>query len=367
MGWTEAPSRTVVRYETGATCVTLPRAIVCGLLALGVLSSTAHVRAQGFVQTLFEQYLESLRRQAGIPGLSAAIMQGGRIVWERGFGYQDVDRSMAARPDTPYPVGGLTETLTSALVLRCVEEGQIDLEDPIRNWEPSFADAGATIRQVLSHTSTGTFRYDQGRFATLTAVVEACTESPYRQAIAERILDFLAMNTSVPGHDLDRADTSVRGMFSGASLDRYSDIMDRLATPYRVDGRGNAAASSLPEAGIDASTGLISTVRDFAQFVSALDDGDLVRRSTVETAFSSQGASVPFGLGWFVQNYRGYKLVWQFGEWRNAYSSLVLKVPERDLTLILLANSDGLTASFPLRSGDVTTSLFARVFLSVYL
>lgn len=351
----------------GANRVTLCRAIVSGLLALGVLTSTVQVRAQGFVQGLFEQYLESLRRQAGIPGMSAAIMQGGRIVWEKGFGYQDVEQSVAAFPDTPYPVGGLTEPLTAALVLRCAEEGELDLDTPIRTWAPNISDSGATVRQVLSHTSTGSFRHDPNRFAMLTPVVDDCRDSPYRQALAQEILDRASMNSSVPGHDMDRADTVVRGMFSGASLDHYTDIMRRLATPYRVDGRGNASTSRLPVTGIDASTGLISTARDYARFVARFDEGYLVHRRTVDMAFSSVGGSVPYGLGWFVQNYRGYKLVWQFGEWRDAYSSLVLKVPERDLTLILLANSDGLTASFSLGSGDVTASLFARVFLSVYL
>jgi CubicO group peptidase (beta-lactamase class C family) len=351
---------------SGLNPVTLRAAIGSGLLALGVLTSTVQVHGQGFVQGLFEQYLESLRRQAGIPGMSAAIVQGGRIVWEKGFGYQDVERSIAAFPDTPYPVGGLTETLTSAIILRCVEDGELELDANMRTWAPSISDGGATVRQVLSHTSTGSFRHDPNRFAMLTPVVDDCADGPYRQVAAEQILDRLSMRVSVPGHDLDRADGVVRGMFSGASMDRYSDIMGRLATPYRVDGRGNASVSRVPTVGMDASTGLISTVRDLARFDASFDDGYLVARRSVDLAFTASGSG-PFGLGWFVQNYKGYKLVWQFGVWRDAYSSLILKVPDRGLTLILLANSDGLSAGFPLSSGDVTASLFARLFLSVYL
>ncbi len=352
---------------SGSKPVTLRRAIVSGLLAVGLLASTEQVRSQGLVQGLFEQYLESLRRQAGIPGINATIVQGGRIVWEKSFGYQDVERSIQPLPDTPFAVGGLTEPFTAALVLRCVEEGKVDLDAPMRTWAPNISDGGATVRQVLSHTSTGSFRHDPNRYAMLTPVVDDCTKAPYRQALAEEILEYVAMHSSVPGHDMDRADTVVRGMFSGSSLDHYSDIMRRLATPYRVDGRGNASASHLPTTGIDASTGLISTTRDLARFDAALDGGDLINRRSVDLAFTAAGGSVPYGLGWFVQNYKGYKLVWQFGEWRDAYSSLILKVPDRGMTLILLANSDGLSAGFSLGSGDVTASLFARVFLSVYL
>jgi len=73
--------------------------------------------------------------------------------------------------------------------------------------------------------------------------------------------------------------------------------------------------------------------------------------------------SSPRGLGWFVQSYKGERLVWHFGYVQNAYSSLILKVPARGVTFILLANGDGLSAPFQLQSGDVTRSLFASLFL----
>jgi hypothetical protein len=59
--------------------------------------------------------------------------------------------------------------------------------------------------------------------------------------------------------------------------------------------------------------------------------------------------------------------VWHFGKNTDAYSSLLLKVPGRDLTLILLANSDGLSSSFGLSNGDVTTSVFAKLFLNLFV
>ena len=75
---------------------------------------------------------------------------------------------------------------------------------------------------------------------------------------------------------------------------------------------------------------------------------------------------MPTGLGWFVQKYNGQTIVWQFGQTTNAYSSLMLKIPAKRLTLILLANSDGLSSYFDLASGDVTKSLFAVLFLRLF-
>ncbi|MGE3473054.1 MAG: serine hydrolase, partial [Vicinamibacterales bacterium] len=64
--------------------------------------------AQGLPFTLFERYLDSLRQETGVPGLSAAIVQDGREVWEVGLGKQDIENNIFARPDTPYLIGQLT-------------------------------------------------------------------------------------------------------------------------------------------------------------------------------------------------------------------------------------------------------------------
>ena len=59
--------------------------------------------------------------------------------------------------------------------------------------------------------------------------------------------------------------------------------------------------------------------------------------------------------------------MWHFGLARDAYSALYIKVPGRKLTLILLANSDGLAVPYNLASGDVTASLFAQLFLKLFV
>ena len=79
------------------------------------------------------------------------------------------------------------------------------------------------------------------------------------------------------------------------------------------------------------------------------------------------GVPSPMGLGWFVQWYKGERIVWHFGYVQNGYSSLIVKVPARGLTFILLANGDGLSAPFQLQSGDVTRSLFATLFLRLVI
>ena len=97
----------------------------------------------------------------------------------------------------------------------------------------------------------------------------------------------------------------------------------------------------------------------------------ILHRDTMVTmwtpATSATGAAMPTGLGWFVQAYNGERIYWQFGLTRDAASSLIAKIPGKHLTLILLANSDGLSAPFALQEGDVNASLFARAFLRLFI
>jgi CubicO group peptidase (beta-lactamase class C family) len=321
----------------------------------------------------FESYLEALRVQAGIPGLSAALIQNGEIVWERGLGFQNQEARIRATPDSPYAVGDLSQTLAAVLVLRCAEERQLALSDPVNRYGVSGLEANVTIRQLLNHTSSAggeAFHYDPERYAHLTRVVESCILQPYKKSVAVSLLERLAMRDSVPGRDMSEPSAAEERLFSTDILERYRRVLDRIAIAYKVDKRGRLTRTDLTVEGINAATGLVSTVRDLARFNAALDAGLLLRPETLALAWSNtvnaQNTALPMGLGWFVQTYRGEPVIWHFGFLPSAFSSLIIKLPSRQLTLILLANSDGLSAPFQLETGDVTRSLFATLFLRVY-
>ena len=351
--------------------------IVCLTLALASVDARQGQNTIPLiVSTPFESYLESLRVQAGIPGLSAAIVQDGQIVWERGFGYQNPDARIRATPDTPYPIGDLSQTIASELVLRCWEDRLLNLDGSASRYGISLPEGTASLRNILSHASAGTpgdtFRFDSERYGQLSFAVEACIPQPYRKTVAVNILERLAMRDSVPGRDLATPDSLPEPLFAADILERYKKVLDRMAVPYRVDKRGKLTRSELPSEGITASTGLVSTVRDLARFDAALDTYLFLREETQQQAWTnvvslgSQRGSLPTGLGWFVQTYRDQPVVWQYGLIPGAYSSLIVKLPQRHLTLILLANSDGLNAPYQLDAGDITRSLFATLFLRLY-
>lgn len=120
------------------------------------------------------------------------------------------------------------------------------------------------------------------------------------------------------------------GMRRSARINRRlalpPELAAALATPYHLDATGQFVVSDPPPAqGDGAAGGVISTVADLARFDLALDAGSLL--------------------------------------WDGAYSALYLKIPARGVTLILLANSDGLQFPTPLDAATIERSSFAMALL----
>lgn len=329
--------------------------------------------AQEFPYQIFERYLEPLAQQIGMPGLSAVIVRSGRIEWEKGYGHADVENKIAATPDTPYPIGGVTQAMTGVLLGVCADRHLLDVDNGIRRWAPAFP-SDASVRQVLAHASEGRFVYDAGRYVLLTPVVEQCAGKPYRVAVADEILERLTLTDSVPGLDLGLASgQAARDLFDAARLGRYQRQLARVAVPYRIDRDGQAVRSEYPSYGVDASGGMVSTARDLARFEWELDDdnGVPLSLSTLTKMWtpyvSSDGLTTPAGQGWFVQTSHNVRLVWTFGHIPDAASALILKMPSKRLTLVLLANSGALAAGYNLEQGDIANSPFVKIFLRLFI
>jgi len=322
------------------------------------------------ILSLFGGYVEALRVQTGIPGLAAAVVGDSNVLWAQPFGLENVESGSPTRTDTLFHFDGLTQLVTASMVLQCADQHRVNLDTPIGVYTPSSVDAAATIAQVLTHTS-GTplsFSYKPERLTSLKFVVETCMGMPFRQAF-RTTLERLGMMQSVPGPDAASTDLSNAELASPETRQRYQDLLGRLAQPYAVSAQLVPTRSQYNVTTLDAGSGLISSTLDFANFDLAVRNQVLFSKATLAAAWrnpvTANGQLLPHGMGWFVQTYNGEPVVWQYGVDVNASSSLVVTLPNRNITLILLANSDGLAKPASLSAGDVTVSPFARVFLGL--
>ena len=117
---------------------------------------------------------------------------------------------------------------------------------------------------------------------------------------------------------------------------------------------------------LSATSGLVASAAELARLSMALDQGRLLSPPTRALAWQApvapDGRPLPYALGWFVQDTRGHRLVWHYGHGLES-SSLIVKIPERQVTFVILANSDGLSRWRRLGDdADVTASPAATLF-----
>ena len=160
-----------------------------------------------------------------------------------------------------------------------------------------------------------------------------------------------------------------RAMITEKHQQRFDTVVKTLAQPYALDREFRTTKISYPQ-GFSTSAGLMSTVLDMAKYDIAIDQNKFLTKETQQLAFtptrSTRGEELPYGLGWFTQNYKGTKLIWHYGYW-TGNSSFILKVPERNMTFIIMANSDNLSRPTDLGSGDALSSPVGMAFLKTFI
>jgi len=371
----------------------------------------AQPAAKGSIQT-FTQEIESLRKKLKIPGLSVAVLQGQKVVFADGYGYADIENKIPATPNTPYNIASLTKTFAAAVMLKLVEDGRLNLDDEMANilkdvvfprssgaihgyarmcekinemskdksflFVKLFQDYHCdteriTLRHHLTHTAQGVpgevYRYNGFLYGMLSNVAEKVSGKSFAELLIAYINGPLEMTRTVPSPSEKNRD---QVLTERAKYYRVSDAENFIPSEWPSKEIGNAMKmrGMDPKPSLNAGGGIISTVLDLSKFDIAMDRNLIVSDQSKQKMFSptisNNGQPLPYGLGWFVQEHLGVKLVWHYGWAPSAYSSLILKVPEEEVTLILLANSDGASAPFQLGAGDVLKSPFAVMFLNLF-
>ena len=119
-------------------------------------------RYQLSVRSAIDDTLAAYRRRYQIPGLSAAIIRDGEVIYQRGVGMADVAQMKEAYSGTVYPIASITKTFAGLLATRLESRGLIDLTRPARDYVDSLpSNATSTLEQLLSKTGC-TIHYPDG-------------------------------------------------------------------------------------------------------------------------------------------------------------------------------------------------------------
>lgn len=300
-----------------------------------------------------------------IPGLSLAVVQDGKIIKAKGYGYADLEFNAPVTPETIFESGSIGKQFTATAVMMLVEEGKIGLEDKITKYFPgapaSWSDI--TIRNLLSHES-GIKNYTDASMD----YRKDYTEDQLLKMAEAPPLDF------APGTDWSYSNTGfivlgmlihkVTGEFYGDFLHQRifaplgmktriiseSDIIPNRASGYKlVRGQWKNQDWVSPTLNTTADGSLYFTTLDLAKWDAALYATKLLKQSSLDEMWTIQkytagpNAGKPnkgnYGFGWFIDSANGHRLIEHSGAWQGFTTAICRYVGDK-LTVIVLTNLD---------------------------
>ncbi len=323
-------------------------------------------------ETLFEQlgqYVQSEMERLSVPGVAVGVQFGGRE-YVAGFGVTSVTNPLPVDGDTIFQIGSTTKTFTATAAMRLVEQGKLDLDEPIRTYIPNLrlaseeTAAKVTMRHLFNHTGGWVGDYfddcgpgDDARARIVERMVKLPQLTPlgeiwsYNNAgfyIAGRVIEI------VSGMTYEKAIHQL--IFEPLEMTRSflypEDVMvHRFAVGHIViDGKPEVALPwGLTRATYPAGA-IASSARDqlaYARFQmgdgTAPDGSVVLRRSTMDEmqspstpAGSSAGA---VGITWMVKDIDGVRTVGHGGATNGQLSAFDM-VPSRGFAITVLTNAN---------------------------
>lgn len=333
-------------------------------------TSTAKVSSdlQKSLQTI-EEKVEKRRNELGIPGMSFVIVKDGEIIYMKGLGFKDFEKKIPVTPDTEFGIGSATKAFTALSVLMSVDEGKVNLEDSPKKYLPYFkmkdaeTDKNMNVRDLMDHSSGlnrtdlamvterlnrqeliqtvgeaepmaklhEKFFYNNVMFAAAGEIAAITNKTTYEKLIPERIFKPLGMtNSTMTVPELKKAKDISFG------YEYNFDTKETRRLPFRSIDATNPAGS------------INSSARDMAKWITFVMNGGAVngKRLVSEKGYEEwtkpQMKILPngkfnYGLGWFLQDWNGLKVV-QHGGNIDGFNSLVAMIPEKKLGFVMLTN-----------------------------
>lgn len=323
-------------------------------------------------------------KQWKVPGAAVAIVHSRSAVYVKGFGVRNVRTRKPVDADTLFDIGSCTKAFTAAAVAMLVDKGKMRWDGRVRDYIPFFrlynplTDEQVTIRDLLTHRTgdpspdlffytpftreqmirrltyvkpdfgfRSRFQYNNMMYVTAGYAVGQVTGGTWEQFIRQRIFDPLGMTGS---------DTSA------IQAQKSPDF----ATPHVEKANGTVVPIPWRNIDVEGPAGSInSSARDMAKWITfQLNDGVfdgkrlisqknmramhtpqiVVPAGEIKTVFFPRAELLSYGMGWFIEDYRGHELILHPGD-IDGFSALVVLIPELHTGYAVLVNlgSGGVT------------------------
>jgi CubicO group peptidase (beta-lactamase class C family) len=356
------------------------RRVNAGIVLVMLLCAASAARAQQKTDwSSLDRFVHSSMKSWKVPGAAVAIVHGQSVVYMKGFGVRDIRTGEPVTPDTLFDIGSCTKAFTSAAIAMLVDEGKMRWDGRVRDYVPFFhlydplADQYVTMRDLLTHRTgvPGTdllwygapytreqivrrmryakpdagfrarFQYQNVMFVVAGYAVGQVTGGTWDQFVKRRIFDPLGMTES---------DTSAV----------EAQHAPNFATPH--DQKPDGSVTAIPWRNIDdagPAGSINSSVRDMSRWITfqlnngVYDGKRLISAKNMQEMHTPQmviapGGELPeiffpdskllsYGLGWFIEDYRGHELILHPGD-IDGFSAMVVLIPDLDTGFVVLVN-----------------------------
>jgi CubicO group peptidase (beta-lactamase class C family) len=300
---------------------------------------------------------EMQRRQ--VPGLAAAVVRDGAVVWTGAFGLADIENETPVREHTVFRFASVSKPITAVAALRLVDAGRLSLDQAISTiigvLPPEMAPV--TIRHLLAHQSGLRHYRSDGReplthYARLSEAVLSRSGDGLLFAPGTRFgysthgysLLGWAMEATMgrPFAEEIRAQVFVPAeMTTARTDDAYAIVPHRARGYFRSLGGQIRNARPMDPSGKLPGGGLCGTILDLAAFAAALHGDRLLSLQTRQAMWTPQrladGSATEYGLGWHVGQADGRRFVFHGGSQPGA-SAVVYLEPDAAIGAVVLSN-----------------------------
>ncbi len=333
------------------------------LLALWLILNTAYGQ-QAIDGKLFQHFDKILSEQfkPDEPGATVLVARQGKVIYRKALGMANMELNVPMEMENVFWIASIGKQFTAIAILQLMEQGKLNLQDEITRFIPDYPTQGntITIEHLLTHTSgihnfsgmedpekklafdctpnevidffknlpmrfvPGTkWEYSNSGYFLLGYIIEVITGQPYSAYLEENILKPAGMT-----HSLYASDTRI----IPKRVDAYS---------YGEMGYENSQPRNITH--VYSAAAIQSTVEDFFKWHQALWQHTLVKKETLDRAFTSvkltNGNEADYGYGWRLGNIYDSPSIWHGGG-ISGFGTTEMYLPEEDVFVVVFANCD---------------------------
>ncbi|MGD2108133.1 MAG: serine hydrolase [Phycisphaerae bacterium] len=328
----------------------------------------------------FDTFVEQAITDWNTPGLAIGIVLDDGLIYAKGFGLRDREHNLPVTPKTLFAIGSSTKAFTTFLLGLLVDEGKLDWDKPVADYIPGFklhddyASTHVTARDLVTHRSglprhdlawynsaferatlverlpfylpnksfRETFQYNNMMFLTAGYLGGKLAGSTWEKAVRERIFQPLGMSqTNLSVNDSQKAPDYA------LPYEEKGDEIRRMAF-RNIDNVGPAGSinSNIEDMSRWLMVHLNKGKLDGKQIINEATLTDMHTPHMVISAIPEEPEFSPscYGLGWFIDTYRGHYRVHHGGN-IDGFTALVTLFPRDGLGVVAFANKNG--ASLP--------------------